>query len=159
MPSLKETNKQFIFNLGDTNDVMFSSISFLDFNPINNHHKSRVLSCTNEIIQNITFKFRTGPNMRLIFDSFYAPRKKRRLSDYLELMCGQNLRRTFNIEHFIDLFSFSFFFIKFSFFFFFFYYFLKIFTFISWNFVALWCYILLIWKIWGFFLNSNLSMV
>jgi hypothetical protein len=72
-----EINKHFIFNLGDTTDVMFSLIDFLDFNPINNHYKSRVLSCTNGTIQDITFKFRTEPNMRLIFDSFYAPRKKR----------------------------------------------------------------------------------
>jgi hypothetical protein len=64
--------------------------------------------------------------MRLIFNSFYALRKKRQLFNYLELMCGQNLRKTFNIEHFIDLFSFSSFFINFLFSFLFFYYLLKI---------------------------------
>jgi hypothetical protein len=79
---LKNINKHFIFNLGDTTDAMFSLIDFLDFNPINNHHKSRVFFCTNGTIQDIIFKFRTRTNMRLIFDSFYAPRKKRRLFNH-----------------------------------------------------------------------------
>jgi hypothetical protein len=88
---IKDTNKHFIFNLGDTNDVMFSLNDFLDFNPINNYFKSRVLSCTNGTIQDIIFKFRTGLNMRLIFDCFYTPRKKSRLFNHLDLMCGPNL--------------------------------------------------------------------
>jgi hypothetical protein len=61
--SIKDINKHFIFNLGDNNDVMFNLNNFLDFNPINKYFKSRVLSCTNGTIQDITFKFRTGPNM------------------------------------------------------------------------------------------------
>jgi hypothetical protein len=60
---IKDTNKHFIFKLGDTNDVMFSLNDFLDFNPINNYFKSHVLSYTNGAIQDITFKFRTRPNM------------------------------------------------------------------------------------------------
>jgi hypothetical protein len=115
---IKDTNKHFIFNLGDTNDVMFSLNDFLDFNPINNYFKSRILSCTNGTIQDITFKFRTGLNMRLIFDCFYTPRKKRRLFNYLDFMCEPNLLRTFNIEFYIDfnfLFLFLFFLLQFFF--------------------------------------------
>jgi hypothetical protein len=73
---IKDNNKHFIFNLGDINDVIFSLNGFLDFNPINNYFKSRVFSCTNGTIQDITFKFRTRSNMQLIFGYFYAPRKK-----------------------------------------------------------------------------------
>jgi hypothetical protein len=148
---IKDTNKHFIFNLGDTNDVMFSLNNFLDFNPINNYFKSRVFPCANGTILDITFKFRTGPNMRLIFDCLYASRKKRQLFNHLNLICEQNLRRTFNIDHYID-----FFFLFFSFtifFFLFFYSSFKFFDFISWNFVTLFCYILLIWEIWRFFLK------
>jgi hypothetical protein len=61
---IKDTNKQFIFNLGDTNDVMFSLTEFLEFDPIKNYlYKSRVLSCINRIIMDITFKFMAGHNM------------------------------------------------------------------------------------------------
>jgi hypothetical protein len=74
---IKDTNKHFIFNLGDTNDVRFNLTDFLDFNPIKSYSKLRVLSCTNGTIQDITFKFKTGPNMRLIFDCFHALKKKR----------------------------------------------------------------------------------
>jgi hypothetical protein len=75
---IKNTNKQFNFNLGDTNDVMFSLNDFLDFDPIKNYFvKSCVFFCTNGTILNITFKFMARHNMRLIFDYFYAPRKKR----------------------------------------------------------------------------------
>jgi hypothetical protein len=136
---IKDQNKHFNFNLGDTTDVMFSLIDFLDFNPINNHYKSRVLSCTNRTIQDITFKFRTGPNMRLIFDSFYAPRKKCRLFNHWNsIMCGQYLFQIFHIEFYIDfLFSFTFFcFFPFSLF--------QNFVYISWKFVTLFCYVFLI---------------
>jgi hypothetical protein len=117
---LKEINKHSIFNLGDTTDVMFSLIDVLDFNPINNHHKSRAFSCTNGTIQDITFKFRTRINMRLIFDSFYAPRKKRRLFNRLALMCDLNLLQLFNLEFYIDFIS-LFFFLIFAYFFSFFF--------------------------------------
>jgi hypothetical protein len=90
---IKDTNKHLIFNLSDTNDVIFSLNNFLDFNPINNYFKSCVFSYLNGTIQDIIFKFRTGPNMRLIFDCFYPPRKKHRLFNHLDLICGQNLRR------------------------------------------------------------------
>jgi hypothetical protein len=74
---IKDTNKHFIFNLSDTNDVMFSITDFLDFNPIINYfYKPRVLSYANGMILDITFKFIIGHSMRLIFDCFYAPRKK-----------------------------------------------------------------------------------
>jgi hypothetical protein len=74
---IKDTNKHLIFNLGDTNDVMFSLTDFLDFDPIKSYYKSRVLSCTNGKIQDITFKFIVELNMRLIFGYFYASRKKK----------------------------------------------------------------------------------
>jgi hypothetical protein len=108
---IKDINKQFNFNLGDTNDVMFSLINFLEFDPIKNYlYKSRVLFYANRKILDITFKFMAGHNMRLIFDCFYAPKKKRRLSKYLELMCRQDSPVTIRIEHlYIDfLFSFIF---------------------------------------------------
>jgi hypothetical protein len=73
---IKDTNKHFIFNIGDTNDVMFSLTDFLDSDPIKSYFKSHVLSCTNGTIQDITFKFTTELNMRLIFGYFYALRKK-----------------------------------------------------------------------------------
>jgi hypothetical protein len=89
---IKDTNKHFIFNLSNTNDVMFNITNFLDFDPNTNYfYKSRVLSCANGTILDITFKFRAGLNMRFIFNCFYAPRKKRRLSKYLSLMCRQDL--------------------------------------------------------------------
>jgi hypothetical protein len=54
---IKDINKQFIFNLGDTHDVKFSLTGFLDFNPIkNNYHKSRVISCVNGMILDIYMK-------------------------------------------------------------------------------------------------------
>jgi hypothetical protein len=138
---LKKINKHSIFNLGDTTDVMFSLIDVLDFNPINNQHKSRVFSCTNGTIQDITFKFRTRINMRLIFDSFYAPKKKRRLFNRLALMCDLNLLQSFNLEFYID-FIFLFFFLIFAYFFLF--SFIQNFVYISWNFVTLFCFVLLI---------------
>jgi hypothetical protein len=86
---IKNTNKHFISNLSDINDVMFSLTDFLEFDPIKNYYyKSCVLSCTNGTISDITFKFMAGHNIRLIFDYFYAPRKKRQLLKYLDLMCG-----------------------------------------------------------------------
>jgi hypothetical protein len=51
---IKDNNKHFISNLGDTNDVMFSLNDFLDFNPINNYFKSCVSLCVNRTISNIT---------------------------------------------------------------------------------------------------------
>jgi hypothetical protein len=75
---IKDNNKHFIFNLDDTKNVMFSLNDFLDFDPINTYYyKSRVFSCMNGMILDITFKFMAGFNMRLIFDCFYTPRKKR----------------------------------------------------------------------------------
>jgi hypothetical protein len=145
---IKDTNKHFIFNLGDTNDVRFNLTDFLDFNPIKSYSKLRVLSCTNGTIQDITFKFKTGPNMRLIFDSFYAPRKKCRLFNHRNsIMCGQYLFQTFNIEHYIDFFFLPFSFKIFGFLFFYFSF--KNFVVFSWNFVNFDCYVLLIWEIWG----------
>jgi hypothetical protein len=126
---IKDINKHFIFDLGDTNDVMFSLNSFLDLNPINNHHKSRVLSCMNGIIHDITFKFKTGLNMRLIFDSFYAPRKKRQLFNRLDVICDLNLLQTFIIEVYI---GFVLLFLCFIFsYFFFFSFFQNLFTFLG----------------------------
>jgi hypothetical protein len=94
--SNKDANKHFIFSLGDTNDIMFSLNDFLDFDPINiYYYKSRVLSCMDGTILNITFKFMARHNMQLIFDCFYALRKKRQLFSYLELICGQNLCRLY----------------------------------------------------------------
>jgi hypothetical protein len=75
--SIKNINKHFIFNLGDTNDVKFSLTGFLDFDPIKNYsYKSCILSYANGMILDITFKFMAGHNMRLIYDCFYALRKK-----------------------------------------------------------------------------------
>jgi hypothetical protein len=150
---IKDINKHFIFNLSDTNNVMFSLTDFLEFDPIKNfYYKSRVLSCTNGTISDITFKFTAGLNMRLIFDCFYAPRKKWRLPKHSELMCGPRLSVTINIEFiYIDfLFSFSFFFFfSISFFFYFFFYSYN-FVRISWNLVILFSYVSIIWKVWGF---------
>jgi hypothetical protein len=146
-------NKQFIFNLGDTYDIKFSLTGFLDFDPIKNYYcKSRVLSCANGTILDITFKFLAGFNMRLIFDCFYASRKKKkqRLPEILDLMCGQNLQNTNNIETYID-FLFSFYLLIILLFLFF--YFFANFVIISWNFVTLYCYVLLIQEIWRFLLD------
>jgi hypothetical protein len=61
---IKNNNKYFNFNLGDTNDVMFSITDFLDFDLNKNYfYKSRVLSYTNGTILNIIFKFTAGLNM------------------------------------------------------------------------------------------------
>jgi hypothetical protein len=113
---IKDTNKHFSSNLGDTNDIMFSLTDLLDFNLITNYlFKSHVLSCANGTILDITFKFIAGYNMRLIFDCFYVPRKKRRLPTYLDLMCEQGLPVSFHIKYlYIDFF---FFFLLFFFFF------------------------------------------
>jgi hypothetical protein len=146
---IKDINKHFTFNLSDTNDVIFNLNGNLDFNPINFHFKSRVLSYTNGTIQDITFKFRTRLNMQLIYFRYYAPRKKRRLLNHLDLMCRPNLLQTFNIEFYID-FNFLFFFLLFLLSFFFF--FLYNFVYLSWNPVTLYCYAFLSWKIWRFFL-------
>jgi hypothetical protein len=71
---IKDTNKHSIFNLGDTNDVRFNLTDFLDFNPIKSYFKSHILSCTNGTIQDITFKFRTGPNtVFLRYNEPYVP--------------------------------------------------------------------------------------
>jgi hypothetical protein len=83
---IKDTNTQFIFNLSDTNDVMFNLNEILDFDPIM-YFKSRVFSYTNGTILYITFKFMAGLNMQLIFNYFYAPKKKHRLFSYFDLMC------------------------------------------------------------------------
>jgi hypothetical protein len=146
---IKEIINNSSFQLGDTNDVIFSLNEFLDFNPINLYSKSRVLSRTNGTIQDITFKFRTRLNTRLIYICYYTSRKKRRLFNHLALMCNPNLLRTFNIEFYID-FDFLFFFLIFSYFFFF--SFFQNFVYISWKFVTLYCYVFLIWEIWRFFL-------
>jgi hypothetical protein len=136
MSSLKETNKQFIFNLGDTTDVMFSLIDFLDFNPINNHYKSHVQIGLYKILP---LNSRQDPT----FDSFYAPRKKRRLfNQWNSIMCGQYSFRTFNIEHYINFFFLTFSFKIFGFLFFYFSF--KNFVVFSWNFVIFNCYVLLI---------------
>jgi hypothetical protein len=146
---IKKIINNFSFQLGDTNNVIFSLNEFLDFNPINLYFKLRVLSYTNGTIQDITFKFRTRINMRLIYVCYYTPRKKRRLFNHSNLMCDLNLLRTFNIEFYID-FDFLFFFLIFSYFFFF--SFFQNFVYISWKFVTLYCYALLNWKIWRFLL-------
>jgi hypothetical protein len=120
---IKDINKQFIFNLDDTYDVKFSLTGFLDFNPITNYfYKSRVFSCVNGMILDITFKFLAGHNMRLTFDYFYAPRKKKHRPFNLSyLMWELNLHDIHNIEYYIDfLFSFFFFTILFFSFFYFF---------------------------------------
>jgi hypothetical protein len=62
--------------LDDTNDVKFSLNNFLDFDSIINHLKSRVFSCKNGTILDITFKFFAEPNMQLIYDCFYASKRK-----------------------------------------------------------------------------------
>jgi hypothetical protein len=118
----------------------------LNFNLINLYFKSHVLSRTNGIIQDITFKFRTRLNTQLIYVYYYAPRKKRWLFNHPALMCDPNLLRTFNIEFYID-FDFLFLFLIFSYFFFF--SFFPNFVYISWKFVTLYCYALLIWEIWS----------
>jgi hypothetical protein len=75
---IKDINKHFIFNLDDTNNVKFSLIDFLNFDLIKNYYyKSYVLFCANGMILDITFKFLAEYNMQLIFDCFYASRKKR----------------------------------------------------------------------------------
>jgi hypothetical protein len=128
---IKDTNKHFIFNLGDTNDVMFSITNFLDFDPIKNYfYKSRVLSCANETILDITFKFMAGHNIQLMFDCFYAPRKKQQLFKYLDLMCRQGSPVTIQIELFIYRFTFFFYFFFFLKHFIFFFSFIFSFTFI-----------------------------
>jgi hypothetical protein len=122
----QEFNKHSAPIIGDTNDVMFSLNNYLEFDIIINYNKLHVLSCVNGTILDITFKFMTGHNMRLIFDCFYAPRKKRRLLNYLNLMCEQNLFKTFNIKYYINfLFLFFYFTIFFFFLSIFFYFFFK----------------------------------
>jgi hypothetical protein len=65
---IKEIINNSSFQLGDTNDIIFNLNEFLDFNPINLYCKLRVLSRTNGIIQDITFKF----NLLRIFNiEFY----------------------------------------------------------------------------------------
>jgi hypothetical protein len=135
--SIGDTNKHFIFNLDDTNNVMFSLTDFLDFDPIKNYfYKLYVLSCMNGTILDITFKFMAGLNMQLIFGYFYAPRKKRQLFTYFDLMCGQDLPVSYNIElSYIDFsfsFIFSFFFTILNFLFFYFFSFYH-FILISWD--------------------------
>jgi hypothetical protein len=121
---IKDLNKQFIFNLDNTNDIMFSLNEFLDFDLINDYYfKSHVFFYTNGIILDITFKFIAGLNMRLIFNCFYASKKKQRLSNHIDLICGQDLPITFNIEQLYKDFLFTFFFFFRIFFFFFFYFF------------------------------------
>jgi hypothetical protein len=153
---IKDINKYFIFNLSDTNDIMFSLTDFLEFDPIKNYyHKSCVLSCTNGTILDITFRFTVGHNMRLIFDYFYAPRKKRRLLKHLDLMCGQDSTVPINIEfRYIDflfsfIFSFSFKILVFLFFYFFSYFYN--FVIVSWNLVIFFRYVSNLWKVWGSF--------
>jgi hypothetical protein len=72
----KEINKHLYNQLGNTNDIMFSLTNFLDFDPITIFFMSHIYPCINEIILNITFKFTAEFNMKLIFNCFYAPRKK-----------------------------------------------------------------------------------
>jgi hypothetical protein len=61
---IKDKNKHSNFNLGDTNDVIFSLNEILDFDPINNYYfKSHVYSCMNGTIRDITFKFMAGLNI------------------------------------------------------------------------------------------------
>jgi hypothetical protein len=67
----KKINKHFNNKLDNTNNVKFSLNSLLDFDLIKNHNKLCICFCTN-----ITFKFMVGLNIQLIFDYFYAPRKK-----------------------------------------------------------------------------------
>jgi hypothetical protein len=149
---IKDINKHFIFNLGDTNNVNFSLHNLLNYNPTNKFFcKSRVLFCTNEIIFDITFKFMAGLDMWLIFDCFYAPRKKWRLFNHFDMMYGQDSPITFNIKQFYIDFLFSFipflFFTIFLFFFFYFFFSFQILILVSWDFVFLFCYILIIWKV------------
>jgi hypothetical protein len=51
---IKDINKHSIFNIGDTNDIMFSLNNNLDFDPITNYFKSCVFSYTNGTILDIT---------------------------------------------------------------------------------------------------------
>jgi hypothetical protein len=121
---IKALNKHFIFTLGDTNDVIFSLNEILDFDPII-FFKSRVLSCTNRKISYITFKFIAGLNMQLIFNCFYASKKKQRLLNHFDMMCGQDLLFIYNIETIYIDFIFPFIlFSLFTIFFFFSFYFL-----------------------------------
>jgi hypothetical protein len=159
---IKDNNKHFIFNLGDTKNVMFSLNNFLDFDLINTYYyRLCVFSCVNRTILDITFKFIVGLNMRLIFDYFYASRKKQQLFNHFDLIYGQGLLVTFNIERFyIDFFFlFFFFFIIFFFFSFYFFFSFKIFVLISWNLVFIFCYISIIWEVWEFFFSCELVVL
>jgi hypothetical protein len=122
---IKNINKQLINTLDDTDDVKFSLYNILNFDLIKNSFKSCISPCKNGTIFSITFKFIARLNMQLIFDFFYASRKKRQLFNHLDLMCGQTLCKTLNIEYYIDFFFLFFFFT--IFFFLFFYSFLKFF--------------------------------
>jgi hypothetical protein len=102
--------------------------------------------------------------MQLIFDCFYASRKKRRLYNYhIALMGRQGLLETFSIEHFyidfIFLFFFSLYFLLnflFSFLFYISLYLLKI---ISWKFVLFFYYVSIIWEVWEFLLYCELVVL
>jgi hypothetical protein len=115
---------------------MFNLTDFLDFDPIKNYfYKSRVLSYANGMILDITFKFMAGNNMQLIFDCFYAPRKKQQLFKYLDLMCKLGSPVIIYIEHlyidFLFFFIFSFFFKILFYFFIFSFSFITLFQFLG----------------------------
>jgi hypothetical protein len=144
---VKDINKHFIFNLGNTNDIKFSLNNFLNFDLIINYSKSCVFYCANRTILNITFKFIVELNMQLIFDYFYTPRKKRQLRSYFEnLICKQTVFQFFNIKTLYINFLFSFFgfFTNFKNFHFIFQFCFYPFVIISWNFVHFFCYVSII---------------
>jgi hypothetical protein len=99
-----EINKHYNKFLSDTIDVKFSLYKYLDFNSTSNQFKSRILLSKNGTISNITFKFIAGYNMQLIYDCFYASRKKRRLFIIdITRMCRLLIFSIHNIDrNFID---------------------------------------------------------
>jgi hypothetical protein len=76
---IKEINKQFNNNLDNTINININLNQTLNFDPIKYYFKSHISSCTNGMILNITFKFMVGLNIWLIFNYFYALRKKQQL--------------------------------------------------------------------------------
>jgi hypothetical protein len=69
--------------LSDTDSVNFSLNNLLDFDPIKNFF--------NRMILDITFKFFAELNVRLIFDYFYALKKKHQLTKSIKTtMCRLN---------------------------------------------------------------------
>jgi hypothetical protein len=71
-----EINKHYNKFLNDTTGVKFSLYKYLNFNPTINYFKLCVFPNKNRTISDITFKFIAGSNMQLIYNCFYASRKK-----------------------------------------------------------------------------------